>query len=525
MTAVAIPHAFKAPPRRLDISERSRAELAPFLWGTKSDGKLFQEEAAGTLSRDPLMIGMEAVSALYGQPLSVPHQTHIRGRLDAAYAELQAPGYWPHAQYLNYPKGWWSAMDFASTALGYLALHQATGRTDDAERARYLIDRMLGPPSEHGAMWRLPSGACWLSEYTWQGQTLETEPFVLNGFLYALQILWYAAEQFNDEGYRETFACARKGLAEKARSYPYPDGSWLYYQTTPPVENPGHYAIYETVQADALFGLTGDALFRELAGERRALLQKLFPVYRVGGKLFFSRMGPPHPYVIDIYTIRIEVEDERGNRLAEFKIEDGPFFYRDIPAQAAVARVYSVSSDNSVFLYKTPLTDIEPSSAALVEVKPEPGLDAVHDGDAIVIRPDVQSYPEEANYLNHQGRINFRFSPHLNRADLYALGIEIAQAQDETMALHLFGQNHKSASRVLPRYAAARDQIIVVAPEGFRDIANIEGVIRSMSLSIDTRPDQAARPFKILGVRAFKNSYELFDYFQTHGLGATYLDQ
>lgn len=506
------------------LIDRSRAELSPFLWGTKRAPAVFADEISGTLTDDPLVAGMQVLSVLRAHrgPRGI---SHSRKRLDRLYAEMRAPGYWPHKPHDEFPNGWWSAMDFASIALASLVLADQTGIDRYRVKAFELMDRMTAPVPEHGAMWRLPSGNCWFAEYAWDGQTLEKETWVLNGFLFALQAIHYFAKR-DPERFKEKYECARNGLEEKRDAFDYADRSWVYYMLNPLTENQGHYAVYETIQLDAMFSLTGDGLYSDLAKRRRDLLRKGFPVYRVGDRIFFSTLGPPHPYRPDLYALKLELLDEEGKLLLTYYTPmgrsdpmDKQFIFDIAPAEAKTARVTSYSGADQVLLFETAIADISPSQHLVAKAKRTPILDAEEaEAGAITVNPQINADPSNpSSYVNHQARLEYAFEPLFDRSEVYAIGVEVEASQKESLQIMLTDVDMRQISRYTPQVRPGKRQLVLLSLEGFKDSPKLTRLIRSLTVVIDS-PHGPKRNISFSDVFLFRNPFEIFQYAREHGI-------
>src|SRR5690606_13545193 len=117
-------------------------------------------------------------------------------------------GFWPHDTHDPFPAGWYSAMDFASMALGALALYDALQDGRFLAAGHELIRQMIAPVSQGGTNHRTSRATCWFSEYAWTGMSEQDETFVLNGAMLAMLALeTYAKLEPGNRPYRDALDC------------------------------------------------------------------------------------------------------------------------------------------------------------------------------------------------------------------------------------------------------------------------------------------------------------------------------
>lgn len=227
--------------------------------------------------------------------------------------------------------GWWSGMDMLMFPMLLVEIERETGNEEYLRLARKVISVALASPTDGGVLWPDDGNGCWISEYAWDGITRDREYYVLNGHLFALQSLYMLAQRLNDATLKERYECARKGVESRTSQFLSPTGNWPSYMLVPKTIDPATYVVIEIVQFDSLHALTGDPLFSRESKRRRKIISDNYPLIAVetGRKreLFFSAIGAPHPYLIDIY--RPVIRCEQGGRQFEYRgVRAGTFHER-----------------------------------------------------------------------------------------------------------------------------------------------------------------------------------------------------
>ncbi|MBV5330817.1 MAG: hypothetical protein JZU65_24825 [Chlorobium sp.] len=265
--------------------------------------------------------------------------------------------------------GWWSGMDLTAFPLYLVGVWQDTKNEQMLTMAQQMLTMATKAVSEGGIVWRNEKG-CWFSEYAWNGMGAEEEFFVLNGHLHALQSIFMLAKALRDEDLENLYTCGLAATKAYARDFLKKDDPWALYMLSPPTINQTHYVIFEIMQFDALYSLTGEDFYHQEAALRRSLLKRYFPLFLVSESpslsrsLFLSAIAAPHPYSIDTYPLEVSCE-RNGKQLFEGSISDPTntrkgiidrtFLHSAAPAidTSAQCRVFSNYAGLKQLLYET----------------------------------------------------------------------------------------------------------------------------------------------------------------------------
>ncbi|RME30782.1 MAG: hypothetical protein D6800_01510 [Candidatus Zixiibacteriota bacterium] len=495
--------------------------LAPYLIGRdeyKMRAALEQSLDAEVAGKPALSIAAEGLAHLY---YGSRDQSEIQIQRGLDLLEFLFDGfphhrkddaghvYWLYPEpYNTLPANWWSAMDNA--AVGLLA-HQAyllTRNADYLDRAHRALETMLLPPQSGGSLLELPDGGCWLSEYTWPEVTPDSELYVLNGALYALQALLMVSPDLEGEPFRTQITCIQETLQSVAGRFHYPDGRWTFYSLNPrPKANPSHYMLFEIAQFDALFKLTRDSFYnQEAAFRRNAMVSQYRPVWRPETQeLFFSRIGGPEPYLLDIYDPELICRQAEHLDWDHFELPvagvDSFFsaaFYRMRygEPEACTLRVYEEPSHSEITIAAFP----QPVSPALWE---EPHhlitrisrilFDAVPGTKGTIdVLPSRMARPDSPDhYYNSQGRVYLQFENPVSAAAYAAFGIlldQMSPPHDLILAFDLIDSQGATSYRDYRRLCAHPRYLLLIPSVGgtgsraLTDISEISVIIRTSEL-------------------------------------------
>lgn len=431
--------------------------------------------------------------------------------------------------YGRLPAGWWSGMDSWEFPMLLIGLWQETGRQDYKALAEKLIARASRKVTDGGTLWREAEG-CWFSEYAWKGMKVADEFRVLNGHLYALQAVKMMARALGDKNLEALYQCGVKGT--KARSTQFRVGNkWALYMLQPKTINQTHYVIFETMQFDALAALDDDPFFRDQAKQRRALLQRHFPVHArtVAGVNYLnvSAVGAPHPYSMDTHALYLECSD--GRRQAKFAIPNPTDTARPVMQRAMLnaptkldvtktsCRVDSEYVGKRFTLYEAPVVVLKgvvpPGHAHGFTV--EPMLDAAPGpSGSFRIDPARRHSPSGSpdTYLDTQGRLVITPSARIPFNADQLVGVEFDA--DGSLAL---GVTIVSGGREFFRYYPAtrvgKRTLVLLSPLGFdggEDMTSIDRLILFIYTDKQVGP-VTIRPRKLI---VFNNQVELYEYFK-----------
>lgn len=429
--------------------------------------------------------------------------------------------------YGRLPAGWWSGMDNMLLPMFLVAYSQVQKNDEYIELANKMMDRMLKSPAEGGILWR-DGGVCWLSEYSWTGMSAKDEYYVLNGHLLALRSLKMTADALGRADLEAAYQCALEGTKSRAREFLDKGDAWALYMLTPPTINQVHYVIFETMQFDNLYALTGEEFYKDQAELRRKILRERYPVYSMGGgkRIFFSMMGAPHPYSLDTYGVSIAC-DSPGRMMSSFKQfdqfkEDKPLVERifideemvfDRNTSCAV-KVHSVGLE--FLLYKTShFKEIDSNSVPrYLKYDADASLDGYMIDERNLIVDPARISSDTQEYLNTQARINYKFDP-IALTDGSLFGFELSADKDLAVGVQL-SNGSKSIFRYYPKMVANRNNVMMLSKLGFDDNRDFDE-ITSAIIFIYTHDQKDKAAVRLGNVVLFDDQSALMPYFRDRG--------
>ncbi len=510
----------------MKVIDQNNNVMKQFLWLASSDDRVDENIDKAIDQGDPFAATSLAFKDFYVRK----NLEDTRKRIDAIIAHWNL--YETHKLTYRYAYGklgvgWWSGMEAMMFPMLLVAYSQEENKKKYIDLANNMLDRMLLSPKDGGVMWR-EGGGCWLSEYAWEGMSQQDEYYVLNGNLLALQALKMSADALGRSDLNDSYNCVLAGTKARSNNFLNKDSQWPLYMLNPPTVNPVHYLIFEAIQFSSLYELTGESFYAEQLADRRRVFEQRYPVYSVGkgwgDQILFSMVGPPHPYILDTYPIKIICDSPLG----EFKQFDHHNKKRDLSDRFFVESKFKFSDKTSCsvtahyygsnfLLYQT--DDFKKTSRLLnpekIRYEVDASLDAyMADKQKVIVDPARVS-SDEYDYLNTQGRINFRFDPLIFSTDSF-LGFELRPNKSLSVAISL-SNGSKSFFRYYPKLESNKKNIILLSKIGFDNGLDIDSV-RSATIFIYTDKENEKIEVDIGDVLLFDNQSYLFNYFKNNNI-------
>lgn len=528
------------------IVEQPYAVLAPYLWGSKSEQQLFNDTRIhdNGAASDQLILGIETLQLLQSgytendlAKLLMAKQ-NLSNLMNNKSIVIEADRIsWLQPAYNDIPEGWWSCMDNAIVAIVLQAAYEIFEDETYKDMAEKVMDSMLLAPEKGGALLWLNDDASWLSEYTWPQLSVKNEFYVLNGCLFALQALKIMADKTDNSRYEKIYQTTVKGYKSLAKSFYNSQDNWTWYMLNPRTVNQTHYHIYETIQLDALFFMTGNKFFKEQADWHRNILSNSFPIYSTLDKMnnyivLFPRIGTPYFYTIDIYPNRLVFLD-KNNRVVDVKyskhgsdlsfIERG--FIKDILYPSAQrCLVYSVYNGNSFFLYEIVLNQVSQTKFVTLPKSIPFNIMALFDAQdinesnhSVIVVPAIQTDKENPNhYYNSQGRIVINLEQAIDQKHIPYIGFNLFTSNDINIGIDIIDQGNNTAFTYYLPLKGQNNNLVFLNWLGFTDADRLSTTIKGFNIYVYT--DQLEKQgidkvkVKINDVLAFSSHVEIYNY-------------
>ena len=219
---------------------------------------------------------------------------------------------------------WWSAMANSSISLAF----RLGAEIFDNDHYQKLADRSLNgmcyPISKGGSSLVLDSNKVWFLEYADDTRTEDNSYFVLNGYLYALLGVKASYLITKNPALLKQYHSGLRAFNELSNRFFYKGDEWTYYMLKPLTIEPPHYNIFDLLLFKALNSHSPEPFIEEEIERRRKIIQMQYPISKINQgdsvAYFFSVIGPPHPYWLDIYPPIINYFDSEGNTVLSKKL-------------------------------------------------------------------------------------------------------------------------------------------------------------------------------------------------------------
>ncbi|GAB6192090.1 hypothetical protein JCM39068_18390 [Desulfocastanea catecholica] len=373
------------------------------------------------------------------------------------------------------------------------------------------MNGVILPVEENGSSIELSPDAQWLCEYVWPGMTRNDSYFVLNGKLMALLAVRVMANVTGSEKYELAYEKSLAGYKILKERFFQKNDKWSYYMLNPLTTEATHYAIYELTLFDALYKLTNDEFFLDDILRRRKIFMEEYPVYLNldNNRLFFSLIGLPNPYYIDIFPVTIDFISDNKIIHSE-KIEN--IFDKSIPLSQRAFLTGTIPGNRDVDslivkcfiagryveLYRGSVLDPIFSWPSSKPMSMEFDLHCHYDAecidgpdrtaDHITIKPPKMSRADvPSHYTNTQGRLIFDFKNEINiRNNKYIAFIVNSEEEINNIKFTIFDKTGNNTSRYYPALVSNIDNIILISFVGFNQIETVDEVFSKFHISIFT---------------------------------------
>lgn len=285
--------------------------ILPIIWSTNTQDRIEFDKLISGERTHPLALGREAFTYLYEGRIKNDSDLLNQGleiirKIDAYPYKINGKNYttylYPEDHMDFVGKKWWSGMANSSIALAYLLAYDIFGEQDFKNKAMRSMQSVINPVAENGSGLQLTDQSVWYLEYADAKRTEENSLFVHNGFLYSLLAINYFYEILGGEIYADALKKGVNALNEKEESFILQGKKWTYYMLNPLTLESFHYIVYELMILDALAAGNPDKGFREMASERRKILNEEYSLFEdQEGNYYFNMLGAPHLYWPDIY--------------------------------------------------------------------------------------------------------------------------------------------------------------------------------------------------------------------------------
>ena len=333
------------------------------------------------------------------------------------------------------------------------------------------------------------------------------------------------------------------GLKKIYKNYYYKNKNWTYYCLNPKVIESPHYAIYDMILFDELHKITGDNFYFKELTMRKEILRLNYPLELYIDKessinFVFSLIGPPHPYWIDIYPIKIDFFDQSENIICSYEVNNPRDFNTIINKRAFINGVidkssfkYKISSiyaNNSFTWQEGFIKDIllikNIESFKKIFFKINCYYDAEYDkiNNKILIDPSKIDRTEDVNYYtNNQGIIKLKFSSKFDWKLYKYIGLIIKPTKNiYSIKFDIYDYFNNVASRYYVKLKQNEKNFILLNWEGFNNIDNLNQYISHMNIIIYTSEYSLLDKFEIEldDIILFQNNIQLFKFFEVNNL-------
>ena len=426
--------------------------------------------------------------------------------------------------------GWWSCMDSAINALAFKAGSEIFG--DPAYEIMYkkALNGLLSSVQGGGSALSLGPDSFWMSEYAWEGLTQNNEYYVFNGYAFSLLALRIVASVTEDQHYATMYDYALNSYKNMHAQFYSADGKWTWYMLNPKDIEPMHYAIFDGILIESLYKISNDIFYSDELSRRRGIFRNEYPFYIDDNNEFmFSLLGPPWPYSIDTYVIKIDFMDDHkiiGQKISyrgdQFDISPKERFFLtgSIPPRASSAVVWSEYKGQAFKVYEVniPLDQqVAPKHPASVSYHLSCAYDAVcQDANTLKIDPSRVDVIGQDSYTNTQGRIIMSLDEPISRSSNKYFGININPEQNvNSLEVLLFDDQGNHVSQYYIPLKGGSKNLLLFSWLGFKDIDTLTNLIKEIQITIHTSNEN---PYiiKINDILRFEDVRSVKEYFDSN---------
>lgn len=421
--------------------------------------------------------------------------------------------------------GWWSGMANSAIIFG-LTFCDNVYDTNHQEIIGALIKNLKTDYRAGGCLYPIGEDKSWILEYAWPDINEKSVKYVLNGFLYSLVCLKMANNIAPNPDLELLFNKGLAGLEHKIDDYYFEGVQWTKYDLKPTIEPP-HYAIFDLILLESLasFKEEKEEWLESTLAKRRCFLKQAYKIDIVEKderdyKLMFSLIGPPHPYWIDIYPIRIEINYTDGTQKTinsyhpkefEMNIHKRGFISFNLD-KTEFSRINDITLSSEYLgqserLFTYCQKELENNVSGVnqpsrIEIEP---LNANYDGvlkdSTIVIEPDRMFDSGIKSYKNSVAQIVIPFEEivHFKKGENIVLKVN----NSIDISTHKFFI-HSEDGQVYQKYykpISRGENILVLNPSEFEDYDNERGIKKIVWQVYTTKLEEG----EILSVEVFKN--------------------
>ncbi|MDC9823041.1 D-glucuronyl C5-epimerase family protein [Devosia sp. ZB163] len=510
--------------------------VAPFFWFYPTTREVATDWEAMTAKGDPLRVAEHLYRRLYDYARTGDPELG-----DDARAGVDTLLKWPNVlreggqivrwnydfDYEDLKSGWWSGMDGFATPLALYAASEVLEDVTLRTLALAALRQAIKSPTAGGSIWRDASG-CWLSEFSWPNMSVNDEYFVLNGHLYGMQALYLLASATQDPELVEAYQCAVAGTRAKADAFnAIPD--WSLYMLNEASVSPPHYVIFESVQLSSLAALTGEKLFTEMQLVRQRDLALQYPVHAMDdGKLLFSHVGAPHPYLLDTYPVSLECKLPNGELWrteSNFPHRQGEEFLKRAfivatpPAPPSSCKAISDNGVQATLFEMPPLPERRDQHATLTPTV-SVAFDAVAiDDRTVTVAPLFSAAADPAHYTSTRANIALETEIPISTTSLF--GIEVSPSRDIAIGITVEDDHGTRATRYYPGLRAGETSLVLLSKVGFPKYESLTDRLSKLTIHVwtdpENLPDQGPFEMELGNVVTFGNTLALYRYLVDSG--------
>jgi hypothetical protein len=432
--------------------------------------------------------------------------------------------------------GWWSSLANSVIALSFLSAWQQFGLKRYKDIAGKAINGVILPIEKGGSTLWLDENSCWFFEYAHKNLMKDNGYYVLNGFLVSLLTVRLYADVTGNEKMRKMYQCGLNGLKKMVSQFYNKEITWTYYMLNPLTPESTHYFIFEMMLYESLYNLTHEDFYLQQLEIYRNFFKANYPldIYQEDNNEYFlfSLIGPPNPYWLDTYPIRIDFLDDQGE-IIETKeakyprdknkhIKEKAFIHGKVEKIFNKYKIYSCYGKREHLLYEDTIKNANrplingacmPES---VKYNLRCAYDAVwKDNQSVKILPSIITVPKNKNhYTNNQGVLVFSVSS-LNLLKYKHIGFVVNPSDNlRSIRFCLHDIDGNVTCRYYVELQANVDNFILLDLSGFKNHNLKFNLIQQIHLIIPTSDSFHINEFNITLKKflGFRNNVELYNF-------------
>lgn len=439
-------------------------------------------------------------------------------------------GKFPRPEYQGYEYGWVSSMDAPTVMVLTQMLYEITEDEIYKNFGDELKEYIVKDVSEGGYNIKLGGifdNRIWPLEYADDIKEEDEFYFVNNGSIAGyLGVKLISLTEYDEalEKYLESVESAYESMQDR---FLYDKYNWTFYMLNEPTVIPPHYMIFEEKLYYVCSEISDKTFWKEGYEFRKKALKDVLSIdfYKEDGvvKGVMRRACAPHPYLLDIYSTKVEFLDENDNVIGEWtedisgsssdnieRFEEGEFLTGVMPENSVCYRTYTIRDNQEFLLFESEI-DFEES------FKNEEIISGLPDASGNITNIQTNQYEYDFETSGNNRAIltyNLEENIDLDINNYYGISIDNGYQNNYNITITLYDSQGDACSRYLPVLKAGKN-LLLFNEIGFPRINDLTDISK-VTIRLYTEEDASEGSLYVDELIKFENIYSLYKYRQEH---------